>query len=172
MHMSDTSKPSTDPQFRISISLTQEQFDTLADAAEWVSRFLSGQIDELTLPAGLRFSDRYRNRSEDIASALRALKGSLFPELELSGGEFYGVGRDQTTEPIARDRVVLYEVYRTMLEYRTQQQIKRGTDMSHSVYSYPGLNYTGLPKPLITDSTADQSTKRPIQPDDDSHADF
>lgn len=154
--MTNPNQSQSNPQERISISLTPEQFDALADATEWVSRFLSGQIDAFTLPAGLRFSERYRTNSEAITAALGELKRSLFPELAMSGGEFYGVGRDQTAERIARDRVVLYEIYRTMLEYRTQQQISRGVDVSHSVYSHPGLNYTGLPKPVITDSSQQQ----------------
>jgi hypothetical protein len=129
------------------ITLTDEQFEALADAAEWVSRFLSGQIDAYTLPAELRFSLRYQDRNELIRGAMDNLKVQLFPELEKDA--FYGVGFDTDDESIGRTRTVLYEVYRTMREYYTQQREESGEDVSYSVYAYPGLNFTGLPKPII-----------------------
>ncbi len=130
------------------ITLTDEQFDAVADACEWVSRFLAGQVDDYTLPAGLRFSDRFESRRDSITQALQNLKAHLFPEFGASHA-YYGVGADQDAEPIARSRVVLYEVYRTMLEYRTQRRIADGQNVGHSVYAHPGLNFTGLPKPNI-----------------------
>ncbi len=129
------------------ITLTDEQFEALADAAEWVSRFLAGQIDAYTLPAELRFSHRYLDRQVLVGGALDQLKIHLFPELEKDA--FYGIGFHEETESIGRTRSVLYEVYRSMREYRAQQRAASGEDMSYSVYSHPGLNFTGLPKPII-----------------------
>lgn len=131
----------------VTITLSDEQFDTLADAAEFTSRFLSGQIDQFSLPSEMRFSKRYRDRQQTIDQALRCLKAELYPEL--SRDESYGVGDDQTTDKGARDRIVLYEVYRTMLEYRVAQKKAAGVDVSLNVYARPGLQLTDQPKPII-----------------------
>jgi hypothetical protein len=129
------------------ITVNHEQFEFLADATEFVSRFLSGQLDVFALPGGLMYSDRVGERREEIEQALDNLKALLFPELH-GRGHSHGIGADQS-EMIARERVVLYEIYRTMREHQTQLRIAKGDNIGHSVYAHPGLNYSGLTKPRI-----------------------
>ncbi|CCH01232.1 hypothetical protein FAES_3223 [Fibrella aestuarina BUZ 2] len=127
------------------LQLTQAQFFAVADALEFTSRFTAGQIEANNLPIGIK--SRLKGRfPETVKGLLKGLKRALFPDL--AEYENLGVGH-QPGDESGYYRDTLYEVYRTMLEFRTQEKRAAGQDVSLSVYDHPGLQYTNERKPVV-----------------------
>jgi len=115
------------------ITLSEKQLQVYRDALEFYSRFLSGQIEESSLPPVLRCSEYNK---DELRESLKKVKSIIFPEL--LENQYYGIGWNG--KPLSEQRQVAYEMYREVYVYHT-----RLSGVDYSCYNSPTLKYSNEP---------------------------
>jgi hypothetical protein len=137
---------------RYSLELSETQLRTMAEAVEFYSRFLAGQI---RIPEGIksklfdmhedqsvlkRADDKYLQATyiEVAKRHIDDLKLTLFPELEQDAS--YGMGQKIPHDEISPKIIATtYDLYRQILEHFAD-----GSG-SYNVYAHKGIRYSGEP---------------------------
>jgi hypothetical protein len=136
---------------RYQIEVSETQLEVMAEALEFYSRFLVGQVE---VPMSIRMKlvkmDDQKSKDKNLSqtfleaafNSCNFFKSQLFPELEI--GASYGMGQKiPHDEHSTKTTALAYDIYRPILElFATIRKLS-------NVYSHKGIRYSDEPEVAI-----------------------
>ena len=126
---------------KYSIEFTRTQLAVMAAGLEFYSRFLAGQWE---IPDAMKWKEYelqgepndFWEKRNSVEEHFKVLK-TIFTRLNANA--FYGIGSDNL-HPNAK---IAYDIYRPILEqFAKEYDLDNPDKACHSVYDYPGLQYS------------------------------